>query len=675
MSADEIPSQNSTSELGDRTRLLTSLLDLKALNSDAANAYSESVRRLAERVRGLTEVIEGQQELAAEFLDGVDMRLTAFGGRILDSCTRELAASEARAAEAMTRIEARTSEAAGATEQAIVRSLAHKMEHIETRIVEAVGTAEQAIVRSLADKMGQIETRIGDIGPLIEGLVESQKSLCELRDKADEHHTTILAVLLNGQNELRTECAEIRHWVTRAAFRPDALPGGIPLPPAAANSKGTELISATVNPQGLETLEGRDEAGKESLPAVDPSSEFDVDAYPGRPKILFIAWPNTPHTHQWINLMKDTAFNVRVFCLESTDAPAEWWPRCYVTAHTAPVHDSANRRTVYPGRESSSLQEALARVIRDWHPDIVHTLGIDPASFLYRDMKCHHPDIDVPAWIVQARGGPDTIFARHSPVQAPILKEIFATCTHYIADNQENYDYAVSAGLDPKKIHEPGMGIVPGPGGLDLDALRARWTLPPSRRERVIVWPKAYDTHTAKANPVFEAILLAWEKIQPCRIEMLWMDNPQVRMWYHRLFSEEQRLSCIAHERLSHEETLGHIAKARVLLAPSLLDGIPNAMMEAMALGAVPIVSPLETITPVVKSEENVLFARNLYPQEIADALIRAMSDDELVDRMAGANLARVRQLADRRVIRRRALKYYEEVARQARAVSNLTTS
>jgi len=68
------------------------------------------------------------------------------------------------------------------------------------------------------------------------------------------------------------------------------------------------------------------------------------------------------------------------------------------------------------------------------------------------------------------------------------------------------------------------------------------------------------------------------------------------------------------------------------MLAPSLIDGVPNVLYESMACGAFPIVSPLDTIRPVVKNEKNVLFARNLYPQELAEALTRAMTDDDLVD-------------------------------------------
>jgi hypothetical protein len=75
------------------------------------------------------------------------------------------------------------------------------------------------------------------------------------------------------------------------------------------------------------------------------------------------------------------------------------------------------------------------------------------------------------------------------------------------------------------------------------------------------------------------------------------------------------------------------------------------------------VLSPLDTIRPLVRDGENVLFARNLYPDEIGAALVRAMHDDALVDAAAERNLGLVRALADRDVIRPRVLNLYECIA------------
>ena len=315
----------------------------------------------------------------------------------------------------------------------------------------------------------------------------------------------------------------------------------------------------------------------------------------------------------------------------------------------------------------SSIEAALAHVIDMWQPHIIHTLGIDPASYLLkrtRDTFLH--DRFTARWVVQARGGPDLALKRFVPNHTPLIRDVIKGCDHFIADNAQNYAIAEELGLEREKREAPGLGVVSGPGGLDLDELEGLATGKPSDRERVIVWPKAYEINSAKAMPVFEAIIKYWKQFQPCRIEMLWCVQEDVQMWYEKLFPPEMKAHCPTFGRLSRQETLERIGKARVLLAPSLSDGIPNTMMEAMALGAVPIVSPLDTITPVVNDEVNVLFANNLYPDEIGNALVRLMNDDKLVDEMAKNNKVRIQEMADRRKIKPRVIAYYEEVARLA---------
>jgi glycosyltransferase involved in cell wall biosynthesis len=442
---------------------------------------------------------------------------------------------------------------------------------------------------------------------------------------------------------------------------------------------------------------------------------FDTDLYPGRPRVLFVGFPESSHTHSWIGLLDGCDFNIRLFSLPSAEPPAGWPIKTYLTCTGAPWFDNITRKTVFPPPDSSPLgiackaksaldrgqlgsnarlrrliesgvglaakfgrgkypftiEEALANIIKQWNPDIIHTLGFDSASYFYLRTRKQFGLAGIGRWIAQARGGPDIALQKYSPDFVPLIHEVFKNCDHFIADNQQNYDYALSAGLTQEKVSNPGMGVVSGAGGMDVDALRAMWQQYPSKRERVIVWPKAYELYTSKALPVFEAILKVWDRIQPCRIEMLWMVQSDIKIWYEKLFPEHIKAGCFTYGRLSREETLARIANARVMIAPSLSDGIPNTMMEAMALGAAPLVSPLDTIVPVVKNEENVIFARNLYPDEIADALVRLMSDDNLVDQMAENNLVRIRAMADRQQVRERALIYYEEVARLSRLGGN----
>jgi len=407
---------------------------------------------------------------------------------------------------------------------------------------------------------------------------------------------------------------------------------------------------------------------------------FDVDPYPGEPKILFIGFTESSHTHSWINLLDGTELNVRLFGLPSGVPPDGFKVRTYVTGVTSARLDAEMRARFYPRRLVGQLSKKgfsrlllgdvrrledkwLARIIRRWKPDVIHTLGLIPASFFYLRVRRRYELKGFGKWVLQLRGGSDLTLNRFNPELAPRIAEAIRECDQLLSDNEENFKYAFEMGLKEEQI--TALRTVPGTGGIDIDALAKNWQPPPSSR-RLILWPKAAESPWAKSLPILEAIKLCWEQIQPCQIHML-ATEPEIRSWFLTL-PEQIRESCHLDERIPRERVLKMMAEARVMLAPSLIDGTPNSMFEAMAAGALPIVSPLDTIRPIVKNERNVLFARNLYPTEIAAALARAMTDDALVDCAAEANLALVKEIANRAVIRPRVIEFYRGLAERERS-------
>ena len=193
---------------------------------------------------------------------------------------------------------------------------------------------------------------------------------------------------------------------------------------------------------------------------------FDIDIHPGRPKILFIGFPESSHTHSWIELLDGREFNVRLFALPSAEPHEGWAIKTYLTRTGAPWFDNATRKTVFPPPESSSMglvskvkaaldrgqlgtsqrlrrwiesgvrlaekfsrgkhaltiEEALARVIQQWQPDIIHTLGFDSASYFYLRTRKQFSLSGIGRWVAQARGGPDIALQRYSPDSRKALR-------------------------------------------------------------------------------------------------------------------------------------------------------------------------------------------------------------------------------------------------------------
>ena len=414
--------------------------------------------------------------------------------------------------------------------------------------------------------------------------------------------------------------------------------------------------------------------------AHDPTSSrrFRDDPYPGAPRILFIGLGESTHTHAWVDLLSGARFNVRLFALPSGIPPHDWPVRTYVTATTDVPLDRGNRVRLYAADRArrypkkgyarfllrgASLEERwLAQVIREWQPEIIHTLGLDPAGVFYHRVRQAFSLDPTAKWVLQTRGGSDLALTRFDPDRAPALAAVMRDCDQLLGDNEQTFAIARDMGVRRDQIAS--TGTLPGTGGIDIELLASAAVGPASSR-RVIVWPKAYDCPWSKSLPVLEALTKCWDRIAPCEVHMLAM-QPETRMWFHAL-PPHVKSACRVAERVPRRQLIELMGRARVMLAPSLVDGTPNSLFEAMAAGAFPIVSPLETIQPIVRDGENVLFARNLYPDEIAEALIRAMRDDALVDGAARVNTDVVRRHADRSAIQPRVVAWYESLADAAR--------
>jgi glycosyltransferase involved in cell wall biosynthesis len=443
---------------------------------------------------------------------------------------------------------------------------------------------------------------------------------------------------------------------------------------------------------------------------------FDVDPYLQSPKILFIGLGSSTHTHAWINLLSDSSLNVRLFALPNGGMPPENWDvRTYLPHLTTylPLRlNELTRKTLYfpPGefkkyvlstqrsflyrllafaknllnrigtfldlpvliydfdqpefmivrkKQDISPEAWLAQIIKEWKPDVIHTLGLfdGQGGEFYYNVRRKYNLKGIGKWVLQTRGGSDLELNRFNPGAVRKIVDIAQESDDIICDNVQNVIYLKQMGVSDDKFSS--LTPVPGTGGVDVEKMKHK-RLGKTSDSRIIIYPKAYESQWSKSLPVLEALSLCWDRIQPCTIHIFNM-YPETEPWFQSMPMSIKE-NCIIHDRVSHMEFFDFLAQARVLLIPSLVDGVPNSLYEAMSVGIFPIVSPLPTIRSVVRDEENVLFARNLYPDEIAAALSRAMTDNELVNRAAQNNLELVLKIGNRSIIAHCVIDYYKNL-------------
>jgi glycosyltransferase involved in cell wall biosynthesis len=411
---------------------------------------------------------------------------------------------------------------------------------------------------------------------------------------------------------------------------------------------------------------------------------FEIEHGPEVPRILFVGRADSSHVREWIGLFDDAPFDVRLFSVPNSPPPSpDWRIPTYVSSPRHGGGDPHTRRflvsrgqhlarlqrvygTVAAGGYRAYAQRWLQQIIATWRPHIVHTLGLRAAGLFFHEAMRERLPIDGATWVLQLWGGADLEIERPDPEHIRAASEALRASDQLFDDNPQGVDFARAIGVRDAQIAP--LGIVPGAGGIDLDAIGGLARMSPSDR-RTIIWPKAYETPWNKSLPVIEALKIAWDRIGQFDVEILAV-GPETRAWL-RALPEPMREHFHVRDRLPREEVLALMSHSRVMLAPSLIDGLPNVLLEAMATGALPLVSPLAGIRSVAEDERHALFARNLYPEEIAAAIVRAMTDDDLVERVAAANHERVAEVADRAEIRRRITEYYRGLASRQAARGN----
>jgi glycosyltransferase involved in cell wall biosynthesis len=314
-----------------------------------------------------------------------------------------------------------------------------------------------------------------------------------------------------------------------------------------------------------------------------------------------------------------------------------------------------------PIQSSVVLQQKwLQEIINEWQPDIIHILGLETSGEFFYQTYRQFP-FKKTHWVLQLRGGSDLVFNRLIPEAVARIQPVLQICDQILTDNKQNIQYLHELNVRDDQISS--LIPIPGTGGVEIEHLASMRTIK-ATQSREIVFPKGYELPWSTCLPVLEALKICWNDIAPCKVHILNI-TPEVQNWFYTL-PLCIRENCILYDRIPREEFFSLVAKARVLLIPSLVDGVPNSLYEAMALGAFPIVSPLETIRSVVENQKNALFARNLYPEEIANAITLAMTNDTLVDRVVETNLELVGNIADRVTIRKNVLEFYENLIRNA---------
>ena len=302
-------------------------------------------------------------------------------------------------------------------------------------------------------------------------------------------------------------------------------------------------------------------------------------------KIIFISQQYI-HAGRWINQLKDVGYEVYVFdCLD------------------APIHEDLKWTNFITGWKKRKIRrlkgedwlkkhvpklfyfiepflkvtasEKLTHIIADIKPDVVHSFEMQSQSYpLLKVLKKEKTF----KWIYSCWGS-DLFLYQNDKNHLPKIKAVLKKVDYAFFDCHRDENLAINLGFKGKSL-----GVFPGGGGYQLEQYK-EYIKPINQRNLIII--KGYQNWAGRALIALEAVEKLMPKIKSYEF-YVYSAHPVVveKIKYLRKeYGLKIAFSTRAQE-ISHLDLIKKFGKAKVALAISKTDGIPNTLLESMMMGA-----------------------------------------------------------------------------------------
>ncbi len=307
----------------------------------------------------------------------------------------------------------------------------------------------------------------------------------------------------------------------------------------------------------------------------------------------------------------------------------------------------------------SSRAAWLARVIKLLQPDIVHSLEFQQAGYLTLAARKFYEGT-FPPWVT-ANWGSDIYLYGPLPSHAEKVRGVLEGCDYYTCECQRDVALARAYGFRGEALP-----VLPIAGGFHVEKMRQYRQPGPTSARRVVAL-KGYQHWAGRALTGLQAIERCADALKAGGYTVaVYLASEDVRLAAERMaLATGLRLEIVPEG--PHEEMLRLHGRSRVSVGLSISDGLSTSALEALVMGAFPVQSDTSCLTEMIRDGEGVLMVPPEDPEQVAAAIRRAITDDELVDRAAAANDRVVAARLDYESIRRQVVEMYKRIEARER--------
>jgi hypothetical protein len=267
-------------------------------------------------------------------------------------------------------------------------------------------------------------------------------------------------------------------------------------------------------------------------------------------------------------------------------------------------------------------QTRFRQLVEEFHPDLVHALRIP-----FEGMLANSTPRGIPL-VVSIWGNDLTLHAHGSIFMAALTRKTLRRADGLIADAGRDIRLGGEWGFAPGK---PTL-VVPGAGGIRMEEMETQsksGNLPEELPEvPIVVNPRGQRPGSLRQDVFFRAIPLVTEKI-PTALFICpnLAGDVEAERWVESLgIGSNTKLW----PRLERAQMWHLYKKSGVFVSPSVHDGTPNSLLEAMASGCFPVVGNIESMQEWVKPGINGMLVDATSPRDLATAIIKAFENPAL---------------------------------------------
>lgn len=398
-------------------------------------------------------------------------------------------------------------------------------------------------------------------------------------------------------------------------------------------------------------------------------------------RLLYVADGRSQTAQSWIGYFIDQGHEVHLATSFDCDPPLDLASLTHIPVALSGLSGRGNTQRIEAGLNGvGSIQ--LRTSIRHWIGPYTVPSAARRLEKLEEKLK---PDL-VHAMRIPFEG----MLAAGARLSAPLIVSVWGndftlhgTATHKMKvlterTLQKTTGLHVDCNRDLRLAHEWGFGaqcaaiVLPGSGGVKPEIFHTTKeesnsqaiTIQGSKLEIpndsvVVLNPRGFRAYV-RQDTFFKSIPLILK--QDPRVVFLcpaMEGNREARDWMNAL---EIGQSVHLLPKLTPSEMGEVMRRSSIVVSPSEHDGTPNTLLESMACGCFPIWGNLESIKEWIEDEVNGLLIDPSDPNGLADALARAVNDEQLLLQARQTNIELISQRAIREEVMQKAEKFYGEV-------------